>query len=258
VSPGAAAGLPPIHDDWSAAAAASSSAPASDAAKQPEQDLEEGEVSLDAATGGAATAAAADEAAPVEKTAQELQLERFSRAVEKLGGLVERFALRMINLMDLGVLALPHAETMCDICRDVRLPPAATAAVASLKEARRLIDADEENGGADGYFQMLDIDVREVFFRIQVLNGVNTYGGYRPLPAALVQDFKGMLDSMRLDYIVEAVHLYEQAYPQTLGVGIRRVIGRFVLEKMELELAVMGGAHRRRVRRRVRTQPAAA
>jgi hypothetical protein len=126
--------------------------------------------------------------------------------------------------------------------RDVRLPPAAIAAVASLKEARRSIDADEENGGTDGDFQMLDIDVREVFFRIQVLNGVNTYGGYRPLPAALVQDFKGMLDSMRLDYIVEAVHLYEQAYPQTLGVGFRRVIGRFVLEKMELELAVLGGA----------------
>jgi hypothetical protein len=109
----------------------------------------------------------------------------------------------------------------------------AAAAVASLKEARRLIDADEENGGADCYFQMLDIDVRDVFFRIHVRRLPAAAGGAGATSRAC---------SMRLDYIVEAVHLYERAYPQTLGVGIRRVIGRFVLEKMEMELAVLGGA----------------
>jgi hypothetical protein len=35
----------------------------------------------------------------------------------------------MINLINCGILALPHAKTMCDICRDARLPPAATAAL---------------------------------------------------------------------------------------------------------------------------------
>jgi len=163
------------------------------------------------------------------------------QASEQLFSIVERFALRMNNLMSLGVLALTNAETLLEICRTLpNVNESTAAALEELRMSRQRID--DEQGGPDEYADILDIDVREIFFRIQVINNYDTFRNFRPLPATLIQDFKGMLDAMRCDYIVEAVHIYEQAFPGTLAIPVKRVLARHVLEKMHMELRVLHGA----------------
>lgn len=159
------------------------------------------------------------------------------RGLQELADLIEHFAGRMTFLLELGVLAIPHADLMLDLCTRIKAKDT-TGSIAGLRDATRRVTAD----GEEAYFEMIDIDVREIFFRTQVVNSWETFENYRPLPALLIQDYKACLDHMRCDYIVEAVHLYNQAYPSKLNRPIRRVLSRFIITKLDYELQMMAGA----------------
>jgi hypothetical protein len=74
---------------------------------------------------------------------------------------------------------------------------------------------------------------------LQFVNSQMTHRGFRPLGALAMQQFKAMLDYMRADDLLEAVHLYDQAYPRALSVPVRRVVGAFIVDKLALEVEVL-------------------
>eukprot|EP00658_Telonema_sp_P-2_P033782 TRINITY_DN24732_c0_g1_i1.p1 TRINITY_DN24732_c0_g1~~TRINITY_DN24732_c0_g1_i1.p1 ORF type:complete len:374 (-),score=94.61 TRINITY_DN24732_c0_g1_i1:332-1453(-) len=149
-------------------------------------------------------------------------------ALDLMMKLVDVFCDRMVYLMSIGVLSLTHAEIMEDICRTLKHE---SEALDRLKAKRREVNRD----GDEEYYNLLDIDVRESFFKIQFVDNYNTYGPFRPIPGLLQVDFKQALSSIRVDNILEAVHLYEQAYPKQLRITLKRLLSKVVLMKFSKE-----------------------
>ena len=151
-------------------------------------------------------------------------------ALDTMMRLIEVFARRMVFLMEIGVLSLTHAEILEDIARQLKIEDT-NGAIAAMKEKRREVNRD----GDDEYYMMIDIDVRETFFKIQLVDNFNTYGPWRPVPGLLQVDFKQALTNVRVDSVVEAAHLYEQAYPRQLRVTVKRLLSKAILMKMSEE-----------------------
>eukprot|EP00758_Cryptobia_borreli_P000600 Tbor_TRINITY_DN1280_c0_g1::TRINITY_DN1280_c0_g1_i1::g.5774::m.5774 len=149
-------------------------------------------------------------------------------ALDTMMKLIDIFSNRMVFLMDIGVLSLTHAEIMEDICRQLKHE---SAALDGLKEKRREINRE----GDEDYYIKIDIDVRETFFKIQFIDNFNTYGPWRPVPGLLQVDFKQALTSIRVDFIMEAVVLYEKAYPNQLRITVRRLLSKVILMKLGKE-----------------------
>eukprot|EP00743_Colponemidia_sp_Colp-15_P017294 GILK01021345.1.p1 GENE.GILK01021345.1~~GILK01021345.1.p1 ORF type:complete len:328 (-),score=46.82 GILK01021345.1:31-1014(-) len=151
-------------------------------------------------------------------------------ALETMMKLVEVFAKRMTYLMDIGVLSLTHSEILEDISRQLKHKDE-SGAIAAMREKRREVN----KMGDDEYYMLIDIDVRETYFKIQLVDNFNTYGPWRPIPGLLQVDFKQALTSVRVDFILEAVHLYEQSYPEQLRITVKRLLSKAILMKMSDE-----------------------
>lgn len=151
-------------------------------------------------------------------------------ALDTMMKLVEVFAKRMTYLMDIGVLSLTHAEILEDISRQLKHKDE-SGAIAAMREKRREVNKI----GDDEYYMMIDIDVRETYFKIQLVDNFNTYGPWRPVPGLLQVDFKQALTNVRVDFVLEAVHLYEQSYPEQLRITVKRLLSKAILMKMSDE-----------------------
>lgn len=148
----------------------------------------------------------------------------------RLERIVASFATRMVALLDLGVLALTHAEILEDIAKVHGF--ATLPALVELKAARRRINHDI---GDDEYATMLDIDVRETFHKMLIVNNWNTFGDFKPLPGVLQVDFKQALTEVSAETILTASHLFAQAFPQHMTVALQRALSRAFLRKVDSE-----------------------
>lgn len=161
-----------------------------------------------------------------------------TEAYRSLVAVVDAFAERMASFLDLGLVEPPYADGLLDMCAQLR-PDATepTPAVGRLLDAKQAALRD----GDDAYHELVAVSVRECFLRIQSMNATMTHRGYQPLSAKVMQEFKALLDYMRADTVLEAVHLYEQAYPGALSVPVKRVVGMFIVDKLALEVKVLTG-----------------
>lgn len=166
-------------------------------------------------------------------------------SVEALCGLMDKFAERMTFLIHLGVLSLSHAEALEDLCNLMHHPDT-NGRIAELRAVRRRINAQEDeeavgitsgddgpmsHTGDDKYYMALDIDVRDTFHKISVVSFWNTFGGFRPVPGVLQVDFRQALTEVNCEVILEAVHLFDQAYPGRLSLPCKRILNRSLLAK---------------------------
>ena len=147
--------------------------------------------------------------------------------------LMQIFCERMTYLIALGVLSLTHADIMLELCETLQIPEDDNH-VFNLKEARREANKDEDNV----YYTQVDIDVRDIFFKTQIINNLTTYQSFKPIPSSIFIEYRTLLEEQRADYILEAIHLYNQAYPDSLKTALRRnlsnaIIGKFSPDKME-------------------------
>jgi hypothetical protein len=157
-------------------------------------------------------------------------------AFKNLVAVLDGFARRMATFLELGLLEPSSADVFLEICKELGQPGAEPSdAAARLIEAKRAAFAD----GEEQYHELVPVNVREVFMALQFVNSQMTHRGFRPLGAAAMQQFKAMLDYMRADDLLEAVHLYDQAYPRALSVPVRRVVGAFIVDKLALEVEVL-------------------
>jgi len=175
--------------------------------------------------------------------------------MEPLGILLDGFAERLMFLMELGVLSLTHAEVYVELCEKMHHPDR-EGKVALLKARRREInqgatsegeDGEEDapltdvdaslpvNNGDEKYYSRLDVDVRETFHKVQIVNNWNTYGNFRPLPGVLQVDFRKALANVSAECILETAHLFDQAYPSKLILPVRRLMSRALLAKFDAE-----------------------
>ncbi|CUI11272.1 Hypothetical protein, putative [Bodo saltans] len=153
-------------------------------------------------------------------------------AVEQLCALMDTFAERMTFLIHLGVLALPHAEALEEMCKQMHHPDT-KGKLKELSETRRQINQSE--GGDDEYYMAIDIDVRETFHKAQIFNNWNTYGSFRPLPGVLQVDFQHALTEVSAECILEAAHLFELAYPGRMILPLQRLMSKAFLAKLSEE-----------------------
>ena len=144
--------------------------------------------------------------------------------------IIGSFAKRMNHLLDLGVLALTHAEILDDICKVHNI--IGSPEVDELKASRRRINHEV---GDDEYASMIDIDVRETFHKMLIVNNWNTYGTYKPLPGVLQVDFKQALTEVSAETILSAAHLFEQAFPGHMTITLQRALSRAFLRKVSDE-----------------------
>ncbi|KAH9600991.1 hypothetical protein LSM04_005734 [Trypanosoma melophagium] len=149
-------------------------------------------------------------------------------ALDPLTRLMENFALRLRELMQLHVVSLTHVDIFTDICRQQQHPDN-SGNIAELSKARRDVSREE---GDDEYYSHLDIDVRETFHKILLVNDYNTYGQYRPTPGVLQVDFKQALTEVSAFDVLEATHLFAQAFPHALQPTVERHLSRSILAKL--------------------------
>ena len=141
--------------------------------------------------------------------------------------IISSFAKRMNELLDLGVLSLTHAEILEDICKVNKITD--SAEVAELKASRRRINHEV---GDDEYSAMIDIDVRETFHKMLLVNNWNTYGSFKPLPGILQVDFRQALTEVSAETVLSASHLFEQAFPGHMTLALQRAMSRAFLQKI--------------------------
>jgi hypothetical protein len=160
-----------------------------------------------------------------------------SPAFRSLLAVVDGFARRMASFLELGLVEPLSADGFLEMCQELKPGAEPSDSVARLIDARRVALAD----GEEAYNDLVQVNVRDIFLRLQTVNSIVTHRGFRPVNAITMQQFKAMLDFMRADDILEAVHLYQQAYPGALSLPVRRVVGAFVVDKLALEVQVLTG-----------------
>ncbi|KAF8293814.1 hypothetical protein TcYC6_0107030 [Trypanosoma cruzi] len=149
-------------------------------------------------------------------------------ALDPLTRLMEVFADRLYSLLQLHVVSLTHVDIFADLCRQQQHPDASGKIARLIQERRRLSSTE----GDDDYYSRLDIDVRETFHKIMVVNDFKTYGQYRPTPGVLQVDFKQALTEVSAFDVLEATHLFAQAFPNTLRPTVVRHLSRSIIAKL--------------------------
>lgn len=169
-----------------------------------------------------------------------LQLQRKTEisleTLEPMTALMEAFAGRMTHLMDLRVVSLMHIDVFADICAQQQHPDA-SGRIEAMLAARRAISSassadDDGLSGDEAYYSALDIDVRDTFHKILVINGSNTYGDYRPLSGPIQLDFRDWLTKVSAFDLLEAADLHERACPGALRPAPGRFLARSLLQKL--------------------------
>ncbi|ORC84804.1 uncharacterized protein TM35_000411740 [Trypanosoma theileri] len=149
-------------------------------------------------------------------------------ALDPLTRLMENFAGRLRELMKLHVVSLTHVDIFTDLCRQQQHPDI-SGNISALSKERREVSINE---GDDEYYSHLDIDVRETFHKMMLVNDYNTYGQYRPTPGVLQVDFKQALTEVSAFDVLEATHLFAQAFPNALQPTVERHLSRSILAKL--------------------------
>nr|CCC92604.1 unnamed protein product [Trypanosoma congolense IL3000] len=150
-------------------------------------------------------------------------------ALDPLTRLMEFFAERMYALMRLHIVSLTHVDIFTDLCRQQQHPDE-SGRIAQLVAERRRVNSLE---GDDEYYSQLDIDVRETLHRILIVNDYNTYGQYRPTPGVLQVDFKQALTEVSAFDVLEASHLFGQAFPGAMKPAVERHLSRSIIAKLD-------------------------
>nr|CCC50152.1 conserved hypothetical protein [Trypanosoma vivax Y486] len=149
-------------------------------------------------------------------------------ALDPLTRLMELFAKRMLTLMKLGIVSLTHIDIFTDLCRQQQHPDASGSIAQLCAERRRVNDLD----GDEEYYSRIDIDVRETFHKIMIVNDFNTYGQYRPTPGVLQVDFKQALTEVSAFDVLEAAHLFALAFPNAMKPTVERHLSRSIIAKL--------------------------
>eukprot|EP00796_Vickermania_ingenoplastis_P003657 gene3657-2591_t len=145
-----------------------------------------------------------------------------------LRDLMGHFVRRLHALLQLGVVSVLQVDDFADLCRQ-QLYADEDGSLEKLMALRRelapFVDEDgmveeEEAGPA------LDIDVKETFFKIVLVNDAYRYIAYRPLPGALQVDFREALTKISALDMLEAVDLYERCFPTALKPPVRLLLSR--------------------------------
>lgn len=142
--------------------------------------------------------------------------------------LMDHFAGRFSALLEVGVASLVQVDAFLEACAR-QLHPDTSGSVARLEAQRRRL---EEEVGEEGYYALVDVDVRNTFVSIATVNGTNTYGSYRPLPGPLQVDFREALTRVSAFDLLEAIDLYERVCPGALRATPKRFLTRSVLNKL--------------------------
>lgn len=156
--------------------------------------------------------------------------------LEDLGPMRElmgHFSRRLLALLQLGVVSVLQVDDFADLCRQ-QLYPDEDGSLEKLMSKRRemepFVDEDgmveEDIGDAT-----TDIDIRETFFKIVVVNDAYRYIAYRPLPGSLQVDFREALTKVSFLDLAEAVDLYERCFPSALKPPVRLLLSRSFLAK---------------------------
>ncbi|EPY41528.1 hypothetical protein AGDE_02396 [Angomonas deanei] len=171
---------------------------------------------------------------PIDMCTTVLYLGRLQRRVEipleeldPLLQLVEQFAVRLLHLLNMGVVSLSYVDSFLAAAGDAQYPD-------THHSIRRLLEARQAIDDEDDYYARLDIDVRELLFKIVTVNGNNTYFHYRPLPGALQVDFREALAHVSFLDLMEAIVLYETANPNALQFETNLLLTRSILAKVKM------------------------
>lgn len=149
-----------------------------------------------------------------------------------LTALMGHFARRLLGLLQFRVVSLHQIDDFTDLCRQQIYPDedgSLEKLMAKRSELAPFVDEDGMIEELDG--SMLDIDVRETFFKIVMVNDAYRYIAYRPLPGSLQVDFRDALTKISALDMIQAVDLYEQCFPTALKPPTRLLLTRSFLAK---------------------------
>ncbi|EPY27858.1 hypothetical protein STCU_05480 [Strigomonas culicis] len=151
--------------------------------------------------------------------------------------LVEAFAGRLMHLLELKLVSLRYIDLFLDLTRAMQHPDE-RGVITQLGETRCAVERLEVGAavpplhGEEAYYAFYDVDVRDTFFKLLLLNEATTYHHYRPLPGPAQVDFRLALTARSVLDVLTAVDLYERAFPGTLKAAVKRLLTRSVLEKL--------------------------
>lgn len=153
-----------------------------------------------------------------------------------LTDLMVHFSRRLLALLELRVVSVLQVDDFSDLCRQQHYPDEDGTLEKLMEKRRELAAFVDEDGMADELDEgALDIDVRETFFKIVLVNDAYRYISYRPLPGSLQVDFREALTKVSALDMLEAVDLYERCFPAALKPPVRLLLTRSFLAKFSKE-----------------------
>lgn len=162
----------------------------------------------------------------------DIPLESLAPLTELMG----HFARRLLALLELRVVSVLQVDDFADLCRQQHYPDEDGTLEKLMGNRRELAPFVDEDGMADELDEgALDIDVRETFFKIVLVNDAYRYISYRPLPGSLQVDFREALTKVSALDMLGAVDLYERCFPNALKPPVRLLLSRSFLAKFSEE-----------------------
>lgn len=153
-------------------------------------------------------------------------------ALAPLTELMGLFAHRLLALLELRVVSVLQVDDFADLCRQQHYPDEDGSLEQLMAKRREMAALVDEDGMADELDECaLDIDVRETFFKIVLVNDAYRYIDYRPLPGSLQVDFRDALTKVSALDLLQAVDLYERCFPSALKPPVRLLLTRSFLAK---------------------------
>lgn len=162
----------------------------------------------------------------------EISLEALAPLTELMG----LFAHRLLALLELRVVSVLQVDDFADLCRQQHYPDEDGSLEKLMAKRREMAAFVDEDGMTDELDELaLDIDVRETFFKIVLVNDAYRYIAYRPLPGSLQVDFREALTKVSALDLLHAVDLYERCFPSALKPPVRLLLTRSFLAKFSVE-----------------------
>lgn len=162
----------------------------------------------------------------------DIPLESLAPLTELMG----HFARRLLALLELRVVSVLQVDDFSDLCRQQHYPDEDGTLEKLMAKRRELAAFVDEDGMTDELDDnALDIDVRETFFKIVLVNDAYRYISYRPLPGSLQVDFREALTKVSAFDMLEAVDLYEHCFPMAIKPPVRLLLSRSFLAKFSTE-----------------------
>lgn len=151
--------------------------------------------------------------------------------LEPMMMLMGHFARRLLALMELGVVSTLQVDDFVDLCKQQHYADVDGSLERLAEKRRDAAGSVDEDGMPMDEDSALDIDVRETFFKIVLVNDAYRYVSYRPLPGALQVDFREALTKVSATDLMEAIDLYERCFPTALKPPVRLLLTRSFVAK---------------------------